>query len=46
MDRGTWCAVEPEIRDAMAVFVSTIKELTTFHVLLCRHADESHHDQL
>jgi ABC-type tungstate transport system permease subunit len=21
MDRGTWCAVEPEVRDAMAVFV-------------------------
>jgi ABC-type tungstate transport system permease subunit len=24
MDRGTWCAVEPEVRDTMAIFVSPI----------------------
>ena len=27
MDRGTWCAIEPEVRDAMAVFVSWLNAL-------------------
>jgi hypothetical protein len=30
MDRGTWCAVEPEVRDAMAVFVSPLLQLSHF----------------
>jgi ABC-type tungstate transport system permease subunit len=46
MDRGTWYAVEPEVRDAMAVFVSSITSPTIvlFHTRPCRHANESHCD--
>lgn len=48
MDRGTWCAVEPEVRNAMAIFVSPIvltsATMFPFHTRLRRHANESHRD--